>query len=173
MAPMDLWFSYQSNRTLRFTILKCFRFVLMIPVQYPTPQFKMKVDSGKRYIFDAIRKTWLLLTDEEWVRQNFVAYLLRALEYPAAMIALEKGLELNGLKKRFDILVYNSNHQPWLMVECKAPEIALDESVLQQVLRYNISIPVEYIIITNGEQTMGWRKVHDSLQLIESVPLWR
>ena len=145
----------------------------MIPVQYPAPQFKMKLDGDKRYIFDAIRKTWLLLTEEEWVRQNFVAYLLRVLEYPTTMIALEKGLELNRLKRRFDILVYNSHHQPWMLVECKAPEVALDETVLQQVLRYNISIPVEYIIITNGEYTLGWRKQDDTLQLIEDVPLWR
>lgn len=145
----------------------------MIPVQFPTPQFKMKTEGEKRYIFDAIRKTWLLLTEEEWVRQNIVAYLVRSLEYPQNMIALEKGLELNTLKKRFDILVYNSTHQPWLMVECKAPEIALNEEVLQQVLRYNISIPVEYMIITNGEHTMGWRKQNGGLQMIEAVPLWR
>jgi hypothetical protein len=133
----------------------------------------MKGEGDKRYIFDAIRKTWLLLTEEEWVRQNFVAYLVRSLEYPATMIALEKGLELNDLKKRFDILVYNSTHQPWLMVECKAPQVPLSESVLQQVLRYNMSIPVEYMIITNGEQTMGWRKQHDLLLPVEDVPLWR
>lgn len=145
----------------------------MIPVQYPPPHFKIKTEKEKRYIFDAIRKTWLLLTEEEWVRQSFVDYLLRVLEYPPAMMALEKGLELNGLKKRFDLLVYNSNHQPWLMVECKSPDVALSEEVLQQVLRYNMSIPVEYIIITNGEYTMGWRKEVESLKLIEEVPLWR
>ncbi len=145
----------------------------MIQVQFPAPQFRMKTVGDKRYIFDAIRKSWLLLTEEEWVRQSFVDYLVRRLEYPQAMIALEKGLELNGLKKRFDILVYNSSHQPWLMVECKAPEVALSEEVLQQVLRYNISIPVEYIIITNGEHTMGWRKDGDALQLVDEVPLWR
>ena len=89
--------------------MKCYTFVPMIPVQFPTPQFKMKEEGDKQYIFDAIRKTWLLLTEEEWVRQNFVAYLIRSLEYPATMIALEKGLELNDLKKRFDILVYNSS----------------------------------------------------------------
>ena len=145
----------------------------MIPVQFPNPQFKMKGEGEKRFIFDAIRKIWLLLTEEEWVRQNFVAYLVRSLEYPTTMIALEKGLELNDLKKRFDILVYNSAHQPWLMVECKAPQVPLSESVLQQVLRYNMSIPVEYMIITNGEHTMGWRKQHDILLPVEDVPLWR
>lgn len=145
----------------------------MIPVQFPPPQFKMKTEGEKRFIFDAIRKTWLLLTEEEWVRQNFVAYLIRSLEYPQTMLALEKGLELNTLKKRFDILVYNSTHQPWMLVECKAPQVKLSEEVLQQVLRYNMSIPVEYIIITNGDATLGWRKEGSGLQLVEEVPLWR
>ena len=145
----------------------------MIPVQFPAPQFKMKTVGDKRHIFDAIRKRWLLLTEEEWVRQNLVAYLLRVLEYPPTMIALEKGLSLHQLKKRFDILIYNSNHQPWMLVECKAPEVPLAEGVLQQVLRYNISIPVEYVIITNGTHTFGWRKVNDSLQMINELPLWR
>ena len=133
----------------------------------------MKEAEGKRYIFDAIRKSWLLLTEEEWVRQNFVAYLIRSLEYPQTMVALEKGLELNTLKKRFDILIYNSKHQPWMMVECKAPQVKLSEDVLQQVLRYNMSIPVDYIIITNGDATVGWRREGTGLQLIEEVPLWR
>lgn len=145
----------------------------MIPVQFPSPQFRMKEEKGKRYIFDAIRKTWLLLTEEEWVRQNFVAYLIRSLEYPPAMLALEKGLDLNNLKKRFDILVYDSRHQPWMLVECKAPQVALNEDVLQQVLRYNMSIPVEYLVLTNGDTTLGWRKEGTGLQLIPAVPLWR
>src|ERR671913_2216950 len=127
----------------------------MVTVQFPEPGFNIKKEGEKRYIFDTIRKSWLLLTEEEWVRQNFVAYLVRSLEYPQTMIALEKGLELNALKKRFDILVYNSGHQPWMLVECKAPQIKLDEEVLQQVLRYNMTIPVEYIIITNGDVTLG------------------
>jgi hypothetical protein len=142
----------------------------MIDVAYPEPGFRMKQEEGKHYIFDPIRKIWLLLTEEEWVRQNFVAYLVQEKHYPSTLIALEKELLLNGLKKRFDVLVYDANHQPWMMVECKAPHVPLSEDVLQQVLRYNMALPVHYIIITNGDTTMGWKKEGTGLQLIRELP---
>ena len=141
----------------------------MIAVQFPEPQFRMKMENGKQYIFDAIRKTWLLLTEEEWVRQNFVRYLTSTLKYPSTIIALEKEIALNDLKKRFDILVYDRQHQPWMLVECKEPKVALNEDVLQQVLRYNISVPVQYIIITNGSTTVGWKK-DGELRLLKEMP---
>src|SRR3982751_5329121 len=118
----------------------------MIAVKYPEPQFRIKNENGRQYIFDAIRKIWLLLTEEEWVRQNFVSYLITQLNYPSTVIAIEKEILLNDLKKRFDILVYNKMHQPWMLVECKEPNVKLSEDALQQVLRYNISVPVEYIV---------------------------
>lgn len=142
----------------------------MIAVQYPEPQFRTKTKDGKPFIFDPIRKTWLLLTEEEWVRQNFINYLVVQLNYPAAFIALEKEIRLNELKKRFDILVYDRGHQPWMLVECKEPRVRLSEDVLQQVLRYNISVPVEFIIITNGTTTIGWRKLDGELSLITDLP---
>jgi hypothetical protein len=142
----------------------------MITVQFPEPDFKIKKEGEKRYIFDTIRKTWLLLTEEEWVRQNFVAYLVKEMKYPSSLMALEKEIWLNGLKKRFDILVYDSEHKPWMMVECKAPDVALNEDVLQQALRYNISVPVKYILITNGDKTMGWKKEGNELKLLGEMP---
>ena len=114
-------------------------------------------------MFDAIRKVWLLLTEEEWVRQNFVAYLVKELQYPETLIALEKEIVLNGLRKRFDILVYDKTHQPWMLVECKAPEVLLSEDVLQQALRYNITVPVNYLVITNGNSTVAWEKKRKDL----------
>lgn len=143
----------------------------MIEVHFPEPDFKLKKENNKQYIFDIIRKRWLLLTEEEWVRQNFVAYLIKTLLYPSSLIALEKEIVLHDLKKRFDILVYNKNHQPWMMIECKASEIALSEEVLQQVLRYNVSVPVSYIVITNGKNTAGWEKKEKELNFINSLPL--
>jgi len=142
----------------------------MIAVEYPEPAFRTKNENGKVFIFDNIRKSWLLLTEEEWVRQNFVSYLSQHLKYPTTLIALEKEILLNGLKKRFDILVYNRNHKPWMLVECKAPAVRLNEDVLQQVLRYNITVPVEYIVLTNGENTIGWKKENQALTLIEVMP---
>jgi hypothetical protein len=143
----------------------------MIAVHYSEPKFKMKNENGRKYIFDSIRKVWLLLTEEEWVRQNFVNYLITQLNYPSTVIAIEKEISLNDLKKRFDILVYDKKHKPWMLVECKEPKVNLSEDVLQQALRYNISVPVEYIVITNGNTTVGWKKDNE-LTLLEEMPQW-
>lgn len=143
----------------------------MIDVQYPEPQFRIKKEKDKQYIFDPIRKIWLLLTGEEWVRQNFVNYLVVRLNYPSTIIAIEKEIALNDVKKRFDILVYDKNYTPWMLVECKEPKVNLSEDVLQQVLRYNISVPVKYIVITNGNSTLLWKK-ESGLQLLDQMPLW-
>jgi hypothetical protein len=144
----------------------------MITVQYPDTQFRMKEENGKRFIFDSIRKSWLLLTEEEWVRQNFVNYMVAISKYPSTVIALEKEIWLNQLKKRFDILVYDRELRPWMMIECKAPSVRLSEDVLQQVLRYNITVPVDYIVITNGDTTVGWKKENRGLVLLKELPVW-
>jgi hypothetical protein len=144
----------------------------MININYPEPGFRIKKEQSKEFIFDALRKKWLLLTPEEWVRQNFVQYLIIEKKYPATIIAMEKEIQLGELKKRFDVVVYDSNHQPWMMIECKAAEIKLDDAVLQQILRYNISMPVPFIIITNGNLTYGWKKKGNDLHLIEELPDW-
>ena len=139
---------------------------------FPPPLFQTKTENGKRYIFDGIRKMWLLLTEEEWVRQNFVSYITEVLKYPSSFIALEKEIKLNELKKRFDILIYNKEHKPWMLIECKEPKVSLSEDVLQQVLRYNISVPVEIIVITNGENTIAWQKQGSELKMLEVMPEW-
>lgn len=144
----------------------------MIRLHYALSDFTIKEQGGQTFVFDSIRKKWLVLTEEEWVRQNLVRYLVAERQYPQAMIALEKRLELNGLKKRFDILVYDAAHQPWMLVECKAPQVPLSEAVLQQVLRYNISIPVPYLVISNGSTTVGWQKEHGVLKKLDALPAW-
>ena len=144
----------------------------MLSIQFPEPIFRLKKEKEKDFIFDSLRKKWLLLTPEEWVRQNFVQYLIQVKNYPADLIAQEKVLQLGELKKRFDVLVYDRHHKPWMMIECKAPEIKLDEGVLQQVLRYHISIPVGFLIITNGQTSYGWEKKGMNLQLLSNMPDW-
>ena len=141
-------------------------------MKYPEPDFKTKMENDRRYIFDKIRKTWLLLTEEEWVRQNFVNYLVNELHYPSSFIALEKEIQLHDLRKRFDILIYDRQHQPWMMVECKGADILLSEDVLQQVLRYNVSVPVKFIVITNGKQAIAWEKAGGALRLMNEMPVW-
>lgn len=144
----------------------------MLAIQYPEPAFRVKKQDGADFIFDPLRKKWLLLTPEEWVRLNFVQYLVQVKRYPAELIALEKKIRLGELTKRFDILVYDKQHQPRMMIECKASAVRLDETVLHQLLRYHLSVPVSFLVITNGEFTCGWQKKAGNLQLIEQIPDW-
>jgi hypothetical protein len=142
-------------------------------VNYPEPVFRFKEENGKELIFDLIRKQWLLLSEEEWVRQNFIQYLIQEMKYPVTLIAVEKEIQLGDLKKRFDILVYDNDHKPWMLVECKAKEITLDEKVLHQVLRYNISMPATFLVITNGHFTYAWEKMGGELKELQQMPLWK
>lgn len=144
----------------------------MLVINYPEPDFLIKQEAGKEIIFDPLRKRWLMLTPEEWVRQNFVQYLIRQKKYPAALIAMEKVIMLGELKKRFDILVYDRNHRPWMMIECKSPAIKMDEAVLHQLLRYHISVQTGYLVITNGTYAYGWEKENKRLKLIRDLPKW-
>jgi hypothetical protein len=143
----------------------------MIKIYYPQHPFKIKEEEGgKEYIFDELRKLWVRLTPEEWVRQNFMQYLMQVKNYPAAYMAVERKLKLGELTKRFDLLVFDKAARPWLMVECKAMGRPLDKSVLWQVLHYNVAIPVKYLIITNGEYCFGYVRAAMDFEEILSLP---
>lgn len=144
----------------------------MLLIKYPEPDFRIRKENDKEEIFDQFRKKWVALTPEEWVRQNFIQYLVKEKKYPASFIAVEKGIQLGELKKRFDILVYDVSHQPWMMIECKSPDVQLNDDVLQQVLRYNISVPVSYIVITSGSNSFAWNKKDNALLLLDEIPGW-
>jgi hypothetical protein len=124
----------------------------MITISYPTPTFKIKKEEGKEVIFDVCRKHWVTLTPEEWVRQNFLQYLVQVKQYPISLIAVERLIMLGDLRKRFDIVVYK-NAMPWMMVECKEMDVELGEATIKQILNYNIKLQVEYLVITNGKST--------------------
>ena len=142
----------------------------METLEYPDYPFRIRTSEGRRQIFDVARKRWVQFTPEEWVRQNFLQYLLQVKQYPAALIAVEKVLQLGELTKRFDILVYDRNHQPWMMVECKAMEVPLNDEVLHQLLRYNIAIPVPYLVITNGSKAYFFQRLDGKLIEIPGLP---
>lgn len=144
----------------------------MLDINFPEPSFRMKQQGGNDYIFDPVRKKWILLTPEEWVRQNFVQYLVQVKKYPLTLIALEKMMMLGELRKRFDILVYDRLHQPWMMIECKAPSVLLDDKVLHQLLRYHIAVPAGWLVITNGSTSYGWEKREGQLHPLELLPDW-
>lgn len=142
----------------------------MVTISYPRPDFRIRNEQGIEQIFDPIRKIWLTLTPEEWVRQNFLQYLLQVMKYPSTLVAIEKGILLGEVKKRFDLLVYDNEHRPWMLIECKSMDILLSEETLQQALRYNSSVQVRYIIITNGNDCYAWQKQGNDLELIDRLP---
>lgn len=144
----------------------------MIVINYPEHDFRIRQEDGGEFIFDEFRKRWVRLSPEEWVRQNFLHYITTIKKYPSSLIAVEREIMLGELKKRFDILVYNEQHQPWMMIECKAMDVALSEDVLNQVLRYSISVPANYLIITNGTYTIGWEKKNGALSILNDLPEW-
>ena len=142
----------------------------MIKIQYPPYHPKIKEENDKEFIFDDIRKRWIILTPEEWVRQNFLQYLIQIKKYPASLIAVEKEIKLGDLKKRFDIVVYDSNTKPWMIVECKEMNVPLDTTVLDQILRYNITLHVQYLVITNGSYCMALLVKDNVMAAINALP---
>ncbi len=123
---------------------------MMINLNLPEYTFKLYKKDKRTKIFDEIRQKKIVLTPEEWVRQNFIRFLIEEKNYPKGLMAIEKGLKLNGLQKRTDILCYSKNGNPLLMVECKAPNISIKQSVFDQIGRYNIHFKLPYLIVTNG-----------------------
>jgi hypothetical protein len=142
----------------------------MIKIDYPRYQPKIKKERSVEFIFDEMRKRWVVLTPEEWVRQNFLQYLTKIKSYPASLIAIEKEIALGELKKRFDIVVYDKNSKPWMIVECKEMNVSLDRSVLDQVLRYNIPMQVPYLVITNGSHCFAFENKDGQLVELSELP---
>ena len=122
----------------------------MQKLNFPTYSFRLKNRENKRLIFDDIRKKFVVLQPEEWVRQHCVNYLVEHKNYPKTLINVEKELKINGLAKRYDIVVYNSSGEVDILVECKSSGIKINKNHFDQVMRYNIEIKSKRIILTNG-----------------------
>lgn len=115
-----------------------------------TDNLKIKKQAQKRYIFDPIRKKWLVLLPEEFVRQLILQYLIQNKKYSHTRIAIECGIKVNGLAKRCDILVYDQDMRPFVLIECKAPEIPLSADVFHQMAVYNMQLRVPHLMMSNG-----------------------
>ncbi len=122
----------------------------MQQLNLPLYNFRIKNQNNKVLIFDTQRKRYVSLTPEEWVRQNFIHYLITELHYPASYIAVEKQLIINGLKKRSDAIIYNYMAQPIAIVEFKAPNITINQEVFDQAAVYNSKLNIDFFIISNG-----------------------
>ncbi len=122
----------------------------MLKLNFPTYSFRFKSNENKTLIFDIIRKKFVVLTPEEWVRQHVVQFLVSEKKYPKSHINVEKQLILNETKKRYDIVVFKPDGSIQLIVECKAPQIPIDQKVFDQIARYNFVLNARYLMVTNG-----------------------
>ena len=122
----------------------------MQKLNLPNYKFKLKSNENKTLIFDNLRKKYMVLTQEEWVRQHFVQFLIEEKKYPASLIAIEKQVLVNNLKKRSDILVFNKDGNPEIIVECKAPKIKITQATFDQIARYNSKLRANFLVVTNG-----------------------
>lgn len=124
----------------------------MVKLNLPEYQFRLQKSEKGTHIFDSIRKKFVALTPEEWVRQNFVRYLIEEKKYPASLISIETGLKYNKLKKRCDITVFNRNGEKFMLIECKAPEVKISQETFDQVATYNAAEKnlTRYLAVTNG-----------------------
>jgi Type I restriction enzyme R protein N terminus (HSDR_N) len=124
----------------------------MKQLNLPSYNFSLRNESAGQEIFDRSRKKYVRLTPEEWVRQNFIEYLVNEKQYARSLISVEKEIIVNKLKRRPDIVVFKNDMKPILAVECKAPEVKIAQETFDQLIRYNSIIKVKYLVVTNGMQ---------------------
>ena len=138
------------------------------------PAFNARIErvNKEHRIFDGIRKKFVLLTPEEWVRQHFINYLITDKKYPASLISIERGHKLNTLQNRTDIVVHNEFGKPWLLVECKAPDVNLTEAAFYQALRYHLKLQVNFIVVTNGFNHFYCKRKDSDFIFIKELPMW-
>ena len=124
----------------------------MQKLNLPIYSIKLKKEENKTLVFDPIRKKHIVLTPEEWVRQNFIQFLIEEKNYPASLMAVEMGIDLLNTKKRCDIVIYNTKGLPHMIVECKAPSIKISQDTFDQIARYNMKLKTDLLVVTNGMQ---------------------
>ncbi|MEN8188150.1 MAG: type I restriction enzyme HsdR N-terminal domain-containing protein [Bacteroidota bacterium] len=144
----------------------------MQKLNLPTYPFKIKNNENKYLIFDIIRKKYVVLNPEEWVRQHWIHYLLEEKKYPSSLTAVEKQLTINDLQKRTDILIFDKKGKPDIIVECKAPNIKISQNTFDQIARYNLKLRAKYLIVTNGLQHFYCKMNHEEMkyEFLQDIP---
>lgn len=142
-------------------------------IEFSKYDLKIHSNNDQLLIFDEVRKKNVILTPEEWVRQHFLHFFIQDLRYPKGKIAIEKEFTINGLKKRFDLLVFDKNTEPFLLLECKAQSEQLNDKVLQQCLNYNIKYAVPYLAISNGDYTHAWQITTKKVTKLDCFPKYQ
>ncbi|MFA0963052.1 type I restriction enzyme HsdR N-terminal domain-containing protein [Roseivirga sp. BDSF3-8] len=144
----------------------------MVKLNLPPYACRVERQAGKLVIFDPIRKKYLVLTPEEWVRQHFIAYLTNYLNYPQGLIRAEAGIKYNQMQRRSDIVVYDRSVSPLMLVECKAPEVKVSRKTFEQAAAYNKVLGAPYLIVTNGLSHFCCEIDHDkgTYDFIDAIP---
>lgn len=146
---------------------------MLTPLNLPKAKLKLRRDGDNNiYVFDVFRKKELLLTPEEWVRQHFFHFLLNSKNVPLGLLSSEHPLNINGLQRRCDGVVFDKKGQPLMIIECKAPTVQLSEKTLHQIAQYNFKLNVDWLILTNGLQTITCfiNRNERKLEYLEDVP---
>lgn len=142
----------------------------MLLLHFPEHNFRIKQEGSKHLVFDEVRRRWVTLSPEEWVRQNFIQYLIQVKSYPLSHISVEKIIKIGELRKRYDIVVYKHT-TPWMVIECKETNTPITAAVIEQILRYNMALSVQYLVITNGNQSFAFEVLNNSFKELNELPL--
>lgn len=142
----------------------------MQSLNLPAYDVRIRQQGSETCIYDQVRQTYVALTGEEWVRQHFVNYLTTQLNVPVGLIAVEKGFLFQGMSRRADIVVHDRFAAPWLVIECKAPEVPVNQRVFDQVGRYNRVIQAPYVGVTNGQNHYCFTVQAEEIQFLDGFP---
>jgi hypothetical protein len=146
----------------------------MMKLNLPEATFTFRELNEKKQIFDRFRKKYISLTPEEWVRQNFLCWLASEKKFPLSLIAVERELNLNEMKKRYDAVIYNTLHQPIMLIEFKSPDIKILQPAFEQAARYNLILKVPYLVVSNGMQHFCCRidPYNGAINFLKDIPIY-
>lgn len=150
MVGLNIFFKAFKLSPANFSVF--YTFDLMLDLNFPRYSFRFKNSENKIAVFDELRKKFVVLTPEEWVRQHCVQFLIKEKNFPKNHINVEKQLKLGKLTKRYDIVVFNTNGSIFLIVECKAPSVKISQETFDQIARYNLILDAQFLMVTNGLQ---------------------
>ncbi len=145
----------------------------MQDLNFPNIELRLKKNEGKAEIFDVFRNKFVVCTPEEWVRQNLLNFLVQFRNYPQNLIAVEKQLNINGLIRRYDAVVFNKNIEPILIIECKAPDVEINQETFDQICAYNSNLNLNYLLISNGYQHIYMKKdAKEKFIFLDNIPYY-
>ncbi|WP_424493966.1 type I restriction enzyme HsdR N-terminal domain-containing protein [Salinimicrobium sp. GXAS 041] len=146
----------------------------MLSLNFPKYSFRFKNSENKVAVFDVLRKKFVLLTPEEWVRQHVVHFLLKEKSIPQSLLNVEKQLKVHQMVKRYDVVVFNTDGSIWMIVECKAASVPITQSTFDQIARYNLALKAEYLMVTNGLEhyfcQLDYEK--EKYHFLQDIPAW-